>query len=267
MSIEHQYLELLARIKKEGQYKEDRTGVGCYSIWGASLRHDFEDGFPLITTKKMWFNGILAELVWILSGDENIDYLEKNKVGHIWSPWADKDGNLGKIYGPSWRNWDNTGLDQLKTVIEEIKNNPNSRRHLVLAWNPGAVWSGEARLPPCHFAFQFQVQGDRLNCNWMMRSSDAIIGLPWNIAFYGLLQSAVAKVCHLVPGVLTYWGNDVHIYSNHLDGLDEQLLREPKVLPRLTIESYVTDIDDLDLSAAKIVGYNYHPAIKQPLAV
>lgn len=267
MNIEHQYLELLSQIKKEGQYKEDRTGVGCYSIWGASLRHDFKDGFPLITTKRMWFKGVMAELIWMLSGNENIEYLEKHRVGHIWSPWADKDGNLGKIYGPSWRNWDDTGLDQLQLVIEQIKNNPNSRRHLVLAWNPGAVWNGEARLPPCHFAFQFQVQGDKLNCNWMMRSSDAVIGLPWNIAFYAALMCAVAKVCNLTPGVLTYWGNDVHIYSNHLSGVEEQLSREPIYLPGVSLPKYLFNINDLEINDISMVGYKHHPAITLPIAV
>jgi thymidylate synthase len=262
----------LTRIRKEGQYKEDRTGVGCYSIWGASLRHDFKDGFPLITTKRMWFRGIVTELLWMLSGSKNTAFLEEHGVGHIWTPWADSDGNLGKIYGPSWRNWDDSGLDQLKSVIEQIKDDPYSRRHLVLAWNPEAVWSGDAKLPPCHFAFQFQVQGRKLNMNWVMRSSDCVLGLPWNLAFYALLQSMVAQICNLEPGILTYWGNDVHVYSNHLEGVDLQIGRYLQGLgtydfPKLIINPDIIDIDDFTFDDIKLEGYECHPAIPQPLAV
>ena len=266
-NIEVQYLELLKRIIYDGSDSQDRTNTGTCKIWGAHLRCKSSEGFPLITTKRMWFKGIVAELLWMLSGSDTLDFLEEHGASHIWSPWVPSGGTTGEIYGPSWRNWNRTGLDQLKTVIGEIKTNPNSRRHLVLAWNPSAVWSNNVCLAPCHFAFQFQVDKDTLNANWMMRSSDAFIGLPWNLAFYSLLQRVVAQVCGLKVGDLTFWGNDVHLYSNHIPLAARQLMRGVRALPDVIINPDVKDIDKFVMNDFEVDGYDPCPAIKAEIAV
>lgn len=272
MNIEQQYLNLLSKIKREGFDRDDRTGVGSRAIWGASIRHDFRvAGFPLITTKKMWFKGIKAELLWMLQGQPELDFLVEHGCEKIWQPWS-TDGAIRNSYPTEWRHHGDErfqNVDQIRLVIEQIKNNPNSRRHLVVAWDPDNVWNGAVKLPPCHFAFQFQVQKDQLHCNFMMRSSDAPIGLPWNIAFYGLLQCMVAQVTNLKPGVLTFWGNDVHIYHNQFDLIDTQLDRGSVcyLFPALELNPNIKDIDQFTMDDIKIVGYNHHDAINYPVAV
>lgn len=270
MNIEEQYLKLLKNVLENGFDRPDRTGVGSRAIWGGMLTHDWSEGFPLITTKKMWFRGVVAEALWMISGADDTSFLEEQKAAHVWSPWAKKwsGGNkVGQIYGPSWRNWNDTGLDQLQTVIEQIKTNPTSRRHLIIAWNPDAIWNDKVCLPACHYSFGFQVENDKLNCAFVMRSSDFFIGAPWNIAFYGLIQAMVAQVCNLKPGKLIYQGFDIHLYSNHHEQAKEQLSREPKPLPKLVINPEVEEIDNFEMKDFGIEGYEFWPAIKAPIAV
>ncbi|WP_159885098.1 thymidylate synthase [Paenibacillus puerhi] len=261
------YLELLQDILDHGVEKEDRTGTGTVSVFGRQLRFDLQQGFPLLTTKKMHTKSIIHELLWFLSGSTNIHYLNENRVT-IWDEWADEEGNLGRVYGAQWRTWlgpNGQVIDQISTVIEQIRRNPDSRRHLVSAWNPAEV-EGMA-LPPCHYAFQFYVADGRLSCMFQMRSVDTFLGLPFNIASYALLTHMVAEQCDLEVGELIWTGGDVHIYSNHLEQVKLQLSREPYPLPKLTMTRKPESIFDYRFEDFVLDGYQSHPVIKAPIAV
>lgn len=275
-----QYLDLLKNILEHGERKGDRTGTGTISVFGQQLRFDLSKGFPLVTTKKTWFKGITHELLWLISGSTNIKYLVDNGV-HIWDEWADETGNLGPVYGAQWRGWggftkstmfgDNTNyfvrrtIDQLSDVISQIKINPNSRRHIVSAWNPADV--PEMKLPPCHYLYQFDVTRNKLSCMFNMRSVDTFLGLPFNIASYALLTHMVAQVCGLDVGNLVASLGDTHIYSNHIEQVKEQLTRQPYELPILKLNTSITTIDDFKYEDISLENYKYHPAIKAPIAV
>lgn len=261
------YLELLENILEQGVQKEDRTGTGTISVFGRQLRFDLEQGFPLLTTKKMHIPSIVHELLWFLSGSTNIRYLQENGV-RIWNEWADEEGNLGRVYGAQWRTWlapNGQTVDQIVQVIEGIKRNPDSRRHLVSAWNPGEV--GEMALPPCHYAFQFYVADGKLSCLFNMRSVDTFLGLPFNLASYALLTHMVAEQCGLGVGELIWTGGDVHIYQNHLEQVKLQLTREPLPLPRLVIKRKPDSIFDYRFEDFEFASYVSHPAIKAVIAV
>lgn len=266
-SIEEQYLDLLKKVLEEGVEYPDRTGTGCIGIFGANLKHDMSLGFPLLTSKKMWFKGIWHELKWILRGDDNIDYLKEQGAAQIWSPWAREDGWVGRTYGPSWRNFGGQNIDQLQNAIDGIKKDPHSRRHLVLAWDPVAVVNKQVQLPSCHYAFQFHVQEDKLNLAFTMRSSDLFIGTSWNISFYGLLLHMVAHITGYIPGQLYFSTTDAHIYRNHISQVQEQLSREPKSLPKLNILRPVSDINDFKYEDFELVGYESYASIKAPIAI
>lgn len=277
-----QYLDLIKRVLETGVEKTDRTGTGTLSCFGAQLRFDLSEGFPLVTTKKVHLKSIIHELLWLISGDTNIKYLTDNKVT-IWNEWADENGDLGPVYGKQWRAWPdyNNGeyveedeefyyvdfetIDQLATVIQQIKLNPDSRRLLVSAWNPADV--PNMKLPPCHYSFQFYVANNKLSCKFHMRSTDVFLGLPFNIASYALLTMMVAQVCDLELGELIYDGGDVHIYSNHIEQVKLQLTREPLTLPKMVINPEVKDIDDFKYEDFTLVGYQSHPAIKGEVAI
>lgn len=267
--IELQYQELLQNILTYGVEKEDRTGVGCVSVFHKTLLHNFNEGFPLFTIKKMWFRGVWEELKWFLSGAENMKSLEEGGAGAIWRPWAQGEELwTGKIYGPSWRNFNGQAVDQLKNVIAEIKKNPSSRRHLVVAWNPVAVWGSDVCLAPCHYSFCFQADGpDKLNLAFQMRSSDAPVGLPWNIAFYSLLLSMVCHLTGRTPGKLGYYAVDPHIYLNQIEGVRELLKRTPTKLPRLEINSDAKTIDDFEYKDFKLIDYNPQSPVQFEVAV
>jgi thymidylate synthase len=261
------YLELLEDILEHGAEKTDRTGTGTISVFGRQLRFDLSEGFPLMTTKRLHIKSIVHELIWFLSGATNIKYLQDNGV-KIWDEWADEEGNLGPVYGSQWRTWktaDGRTIDQISSVIAQIKNNPDSRRHLVNAWNVGEV-DGMA-LPPCHYAFQFYVANGKLSCMFQMRSTDTFLGLPFNIASYALLTHMVAEQCGLEAGELVYTGGDVHIYSNHVEQVKLQLTREPFALPKLIIKRKPDSIFDYQFDDFEFVDYQYHPTIKAPIAV
>lgn len=261
------YHHLLRKLLNEGQYRGDRTGTGTLGLFGETLRFDLREGFPLVTTKKVHFRGILLELLWFLRGDTNVKWLQERGVS-IWDEWADENGDLGDVYGAQWRSWpapDGGRIDQIAQVIEQIKRNPESRRHIVSAWNPASV-PGMA-LPPCHMLFQFHVQDGRLNCMFHMRSSDVFLGLPYNIASYALLTHMVAQVCGLEVGELIWTGGDVHLYSNHVEQAKLQLTREPRALPKLWINRDVRDIDLFTDEDFLLDGYNPHPRISAPVAV
>lgn len=252
------YKDLLQRILTEGLTKSDRTGVGTISIFGAQLVFDLADGFPIVTEKKILWDKIVWELAWMLRGDGNVKWLNEKNV-HIWDAWADENGDLGKVYGPQWRHF-GSGFDQITAVIEQIKTNPHSRRHIVTAWDPEA----EANLPPCHIFYQFYVNGDKLDCQVYFRSNDVFLGMPFNICQYALLLSLIAKVTGYIPGRLVYTIGDAHLYLNHLDQVNLLLSREPKPLPQLELTA---DIDSLSPETAKLIGYESHPFIKAPIAV
>ncbi len=240
------YLDLLKLVLEKGQVREDRTGVGTIALFGAQVRYDLQQGFPLLTTKKLYTRAIIHELLWFLKGETNIGYLKDNKVS-IWDEWADPNGNLGRVYGAQWRDWrspDGKSTDQIKNVIDSIRNNPNSRRHIVCAWNPGEL--EQMALPPCHAFFQFFVdtQNRRLSCQLYQRSADLFLGVPFNIASYALLTQMVAQVCDLEPGDFVHTFGDLHIYQNHLDQVREQLSREPRALPTMHINPKVREITD-----------------------
>ncbi|AEI39546.1 thymidylate synthase [Paenibacillus mucilaginosus] len=261
------YLELLEDILEHGVSKEDRTGTGTLSVFGRQLRFNLAEGFPLLTTKKMHIKSILHELLWFLSGDTNINYLKENGVT-IWDEWADENGDLGPVYGSQWRSWpapDGRSIDQITAVVEALKKNPDSRRHLVSAWNPAEV--DEMALPPCHYAFQFYVAGGKLSCMFQMRSVDTFLGLPFNIASYAFLTHMVAQQCDLEVGELIWTGGDVHIYSNHLEQVKLQLTREPYPQPQLVIKRKPDSILGYRYEDFEITGYQSHPAIKAPIAV
>lgn len=303
-----QYLELLEDIKANGVKKSDRTGVGTISVFGRQLRFDLSQGFPAVTTKKLFMRGIIHELVWFLQGSTNIKYLVDNDV-HIWDEWpyrhylleqrktvpdsnspewqtgikeftekikADKEfakkwGELGPVYGYQWRNWpapDGQHIDQIKKVIETIKNNPDSRRMIVSAWNVADIDEmAKAGIPPCHLLFQFYVSEGKLSCQMYQRSADTFLGVPFNIASYSLLTMMVAQVCSLKPGDFVHTFGDTHLYLNHLEQVDEQLSRKPKELPQMKINPTVKNIDDFKFDDFELVGYNPYPAIKAPIAV
>lgn len=262
-----QYLDLLQDILNHGVQKNDRTSTGTLSVFGRQMRFDLSEGFPLLTTKKLHIRSIVHELLWFLSGDTNIRYLKENNVS-IWDEWADENGELGPVYGKQWRSWqapDGREIDQIGQVIEQIKNNPDSRRHLVSAWNPADV--DRMKLPPCHYAFQFYVAGGKLSCMLNMRSVDTFLGLPFNIASYSLLTHMVAQQCGLEPGEFIWSGGDVHIYSNHLEQVHQQLLREPYPLPQLKIKRNPDSLFDYGYDDFEIVDYQAHPHIKAPVAI
>ncbi|MBU7316338.1 thymidylate synthase [Paenibacillus oleatilyticus] len=261
------YLDLLQDIMTNGVRKEDRTGTGTISVFGRQLRFDLSEGFPLLTTKKLHIRSILHELLWFLSGDTNIRYLQENGVT-IWDEWADENGNLGPVYGSQWRSWpapDGRSIDQIAKLIEQIKRNPDSRRHLVSAWNPAEV--DNMALPPCHYAFQFYVADGKLSCLFNMRSVDTFLGLPFNIASYAFLTHMVAQQCDLQPGELIWTGGDVHIYANHVEQVKLQLTREPYPLPQLVIKRKPDSLFDYRFEDFEIIGYQSHPSIKAPIAV
>ena len=261
------YLDLLRDILENGVRKEDRTGTGTLSVFGRQMRIDLQAGFPLLTTKKMHIKSIVHELLWFLSGNTNVQYLRENGVT-IWDEWADPEGNLGRIYGAQWRSWqgpDGRLIDQITNVIRQIRSNPDSRRHLVSAWNPAEV-EGMA-LPPCHYAFQFYVAQGKLSCMFQMRSVDTFLGLPFNLASYALLTHMVAEQCGLAAGDLIWTGGDVHIYLNHLEQVRLQLTREPYPLPKLVIKRKPESIFDYRFDDFEFAGYQSHPSIKAPIAV
>jgi thymidylate synthase len=261
------YLELLQDILDHGVRKSDRTGTGTLSVFGRQLRFDLSQGFPVVTTKKLHLRSIIHELLWFLSGSTNIRYLRENGVT-IWDEWADENGDLGPVYGSQWRSWptpDGRTIDQIARVVEQIRTNPDSRRHLVSAWNVAEV--DRMALPPCHYAFQFYVANGKLSCLFNMRSVDTFLGLPFNIASYALLTHMVAQQCDLEAGELIWCGGDVHLYSNHIEQAKLQLTREPYPLPTLVIKRRPETIFDYKYEDFEIVGYQCHPAIKAPIAV
>ena len=272
-----QYHELMQRVLDEGVKKEDRTGTGTLSIFGHQMRMKLEDGFPAITTKKLHLRSIIHELLWFLKGDTNISYLNENKVS-IWDEWADENGDLGPVYGAQWRNWNNEGIDQISEVIASIKNNPDSRRHIVAAWNPSVlpvsgktfsenVADGKAALPPCHAWFQFYVADGKLSCQMYQRSADIFLGVPFNIASYALLTMMIAQVTNLKPGDLIMTFGDAHIYLNNLDQVKLQLSREPRKLPTMRINPEVKDIFAFAFDDFKLEGYDPYPHIKGAIAI
>ena len=262
-----QYLDLMRHVLDHGDRKSDRTGTGILSTFGWQMRFDLDDGFPLLTTKKLHTRSIIYELLWFLRGDTNIRYLNENGVS-IWDDWADENGELGPVYGKQWRRWETangTTIDQIAQLIDGLKRNPDSRRHLVSAWNPGEM-AGMA-LPPCHALFQFYVAGGRLSCQLYQRSADIFLGVPFNIASYALLTLMVAQVCGLRAGDFVWTGGDCHLYLNHLDQARLQLSRQPRALPRMIVNSRVTDIFGFHFEDFRLEGYDPHPQIKAEVAV
>jgi thymidylate synthase len=261
------FLELLQDIMDNGVQKEDRTGTGTISVFGRQIRIDLSKGFPLMTTKRLHIKSIVHELLWFLSGSTNVKYLREHGVT-IWDEWADEEGNLGRVYGSQWRTWpaeDGQTIDQISNLIQQIKSNPNSRRHLVSAWNVSEIET--MALPPCHYAFQFYVANGRLSCMFHMRSVDTFLGLPFNLASYALLTHMVAQQCGLGVGDLIWTGGDVHIYLNHLEQVKLQLTREPYPLPTLTIKRQPDSIFDYQFDDFEFIGYEFHPGIKAPIAI
>ena len=260
------YLEMCQHILDNGVDREDRTGTGTRSIFGYQLRFDLEKAFPLMTTKKIYWKAVVHELLWFLKGDTNIKYLNDNDV-HIWDKWADDNGDLGHIYGYQWRNWEGKDgtIDQISQVIEEIKENPYSRRLIVNAWNVGDL--NKMSLPPCHLLFQFYVADGKLSCQLYQRSCDTFLGVPFNIASYSLLTHMVAHVVGLEVGEFVWTGGDVHIYQNHFEQIKKQLSREPRPLPQIKINKETDDIFDIDFEDIELIGYDPHPTIKGKVSV
>jgi thymidylate synthase len=262
-----QYLDLLAKIRHEGLRKEDRTGTGTLSLFGAQMRFDLAQGFPLMTTKKLHVKSIVHELLWFLQGSTNVRYLNEHGVS-IWDEWADERGELGPVYGAQWRSWPTASgetVDQITALVEGIKRDPDSRRHIVSAWNVGEI--PKMALPPCHCLFQFYVGGGKLSCQLYQRSADVFLGVPFNIASYALLTLMVAQVTGLEPGDFVHTFGDVHLYLNHLEQADEQLSRDPRPLPRLEINPEVRSLFDFVYEDFKLVGYDPYPAIRAEVAV
>lgn len=262
-----QYLALMAQVRHQGILKEDRTGTGTRSLFGAQLRFDLNDGFPVLTTKKLHLKSIIHELLWFLAGDTNIKYLKDNGV-KIWDEWADEKGYLGPVYGSQWRSWpapDGSKVDQIANLVEQIKCKPDSRRLIVCAWNVADI--EDMALPPCHCLFQFYVAGGRLSCQLYQRSADLFLGVPFNIASYALLTMMVAQVCELELGDFVHSFGDVHLYSNHLEQTDLQLLRTPKILPNMNINPNIKDIFSFTFDDFELQGYESDPHISAPVAV
>ncbi|UYL09987.1 thymidylate synthase [Bdellovibrio sp. SKB1291214] len=262
-----QYHDLMKFVLENGTKKEDRTGTGTISTFGYQMRFDLQKGFPLLTTKKLHTRSIFHELLWFLKGETNIQYLKDNKVT-IWDEWADENGNLGPVYGKQWRSWetaDGRTIDQISNVVEQIKKNPDSRRLLVIAFNPGDV--EKMALPPCHAFFQFYVANGKLSCQLYQRSADIFLGVPFNIASYALLVHMIAQVCNLEVGDFVHTLGDAHIYSNHIEQVKTQLAREERPLPQLKLNPDVKNLFDFKYEDIEIIGYDPHPAIKAPVAV
>ena len=260
-----QYLDLLKKVRTEGSHKGDRTGTGTLSIFGYQMRFNLQESFPLITTKKVHFKSVAFELLWFLRGETNIKFLKENSV-RIWDEWADDNGDLGPVYGKQWRNWESNGksYDQILEVIEQIKSNPDSRRHIVSAWNVGDIPS--MALAPCHNMFQFYVQNNKLSCQLYQRSADIFLGVPFNIASYALLTHMVAEVCNLEVGDFVHTFGDVHLYTNHLEQADEQLTRKPLSPPQIKV-ARKQNIDEYVYEDFELIGYEHHPHIAAPVAV
>lgn len=257
----------MQHVIKEGFHKKDRTGTGTISVFGYQMRFNLEDGFPLVTTKKLHLKSIVHELLWFLKGSTNVAYLQENGV-RIWNEWAQENGELGPIYGYQWRSWPNYqggNIDQVNQVIDSIKNNPDSRRHLVSAWNVGQI--DDMQLPPCHILFQFYVAGGKLSCQLYQRSADIFLGVPFNIASYALLTMMMAQVTGLKPGEFIHTLGDAHIYTNHIDQVRLQLSRTPRQLPVMKINQSRTSIDDFTYDDFQLEGYNPHPHIKGEISV
>lgn len=272
-----QYHKLLSHILEKGVQKGDRTGTGTLSTFGYQMRFDLSDGFPLLTTKKLHLKSIIHELLWFIKGETNTKYLKENNV-KIWDAWSDENGDLGPVYGHQWRNWNSDGVDQISILIDQIKNNPNSRRMIVSAWNPSVlpdtsesfsknVANGKAALPPCHAFFQFYVAGGKLSCQLYQRSADVFLGVPFNIASYALLTLMVAQVCGYEAGDFIHSFGDVHIYSNHFEQIDEQLTRLPKKLPIMQLNSEIKNIFDFTYEDFELLNYDPHPLIKGKVAI
>ena len=261
------YLELLNRVLEEGEVREDRTGTGTRSIFGAQVRYDLEESFPLLTTKKVHLKSIIYELLWFLRGDTNVRYLQENGVS-IWDEWADENGDLGPVYGAQWVDWtaaDGRSINQIERLIHDIRNKPESRRHIVSAWNVGEI--DNMALPPCHCLFQFYVADGKLSCQLYQRSADLFLGVPFNIASYALLTVMMARVTGLEPGEYVHTFGDAHIYSNHREQVEEQLSREPRPYPKLWVNPEIKDLYDFDYEDFKLIDYDPHPRISAPVAV
>lgn len=262
-----QYLDLLKHVLENGEKKSDRTGTGTLSVFGHQTRYNLQDGFPLMTTKKLHTRSIFHELLWFIKGDTNVQYLRDNKVT-IWDEWADENGNLGPVYGQQWRAWetsDGRKIDQLSQVIESIKTNPDSRRHLVVAFNPGEVH--KMALPPCHAFFQFYVGNGKLSCQLYQRSADIFLGVPFNVASYALLIHMVAQVCNLQVGEFVHTLGDAHLYLNHVEQAKLQLTRDPLPLPKLVLNPDVKNILDFKFEDIQVINYQSHPTIKAEISV
>ena len=272
-----QYLDLVRHVMSSGNEKSDRTGTGTKSVFGYQMRFDLKDGFPMVTTKKLHLRSIVYELLWLQRGETNIKYLNVNGV-KIWDDWADSNGDLGPVYGQQWRNWNDNGIDQIKNVIEDLKTNPDSRRMLISAWNPGVlpntkisfeenVKNGKAALPPCHAFFQFYVHDNTLSCQLYQRSADIFLGVPFNIASYALLTEMIAHVCDMKSGDFVHTFGDAHIYKNHFEQIELQLSRKTRKLPTLKIKRKVSNIQDFKFEDFEILNYDPHPHIKGKVSV
>lgn len=262
-----QYLDLMRHVLAHGHRKTDRTGTGTLSTFGWQMRFDLGAGFPLLTTKKVHLKSIIHELLWFLAGDTNVRTLQQHGVT-IWDEWADENGDLGPVYGSQWRNWpagDGASIDQIGQVLHSIRNNPDSRRHIVTAWNPVEI--PQMKLPPCHALFQFYVAEGKLSCQLYQRSADIFLGVPFNIASYALLTMMIAQVCNLTPGEFVHTLGDAHLYLNHLEQAREQLARAPRTLPRMRLNPAVSDLFAFRYEDFMLDGYEPHPAIKAPIAV
>jgi thymidylate synthase len=272
-----QYHDLLKHVLETGTQKSDRTGTGTSSVFGYQMRFDLSEGFPMVTTKKLHLKSIIYELLWFLKGDTNINYLQENGV-RIWNEWADKNGELGPVYGHQWRNWNGENIDQITEVIKTLKENPDSRRMMVSAWNPSVlpdtsksfsenVANGKAALPPCHAFFQFYVSDGKLSCQLYQRSADIFLGVPFNIASYALFTLMMAQVCGYAPGEFIHTFGDAHIYNNHLEQIELQLSREPRALPKMVLNPEVKNIFDFKFEDFTLLHYDPYPHIKGAVAV